>query len=232
MGTIGTILVTSVLCLVGLAVLGVAFLVGAFTAKKQGEEESVPTSRRLGRGFSFALWTGMAMLIIGGLCMFSIAAVSVASQFASNPPALVAPANPPVNPAPVNPAPVAPVNPPANTGASDPWGLSTMSVADAQQWLSKNIGGSADKWTPRNDEHTMWGYWDQDHKVTFRHPGNNSMLTYWNGFPEPQNARGCWVQVPKKSDRWDGTTRTVQCPTAGATFEADGVGFHPVAPNN
>ncbi len=143
----------------------------------------------------------------------------------------------PRTPAPITqsvnpPAPVAPVQPVAPVAKSDPWGLNTMSVADAQKWLSTNIGGSPEKWTSRNDEHTMWGYWDPDHPVTFKHPGQNSMLTYWSGFAEPQNARGCWVQIPKKSDRWDGTTRTVQCPLPGATFSADGVGFHPIAPNN
>ncbi len=107
------------------------------------------------------------------------------------------------------------------------------------QVLANQIGGKAEFWTPRSDAARanclggVWGYWDKDHSVQFKHPGGNTMLTYWSGFKEPTgNIRGCWIQVPVKNDRWDGTTRTVQCPDSGALINADGVGFHPVAPSN
>lgn len=106
--------------------------------------------------------------------------------------------------------------------------LSSMALPDAQKWLASNIGGKPEFWTYRG--HNVWGYWDQGNSVQFRHWGKNTILTYWKGFAEPINTRGCWVQIPPKAGVWDGDTRTVQCPDAGATFNADGVGFH-VIPN-
>ena len=91
--------------------------------------------------------------------------------------------------------------------------------------LARVIGGEAAYWT-RRGPNCVWGYWNKDVNATFHHPGGNTILTYWSGFSEPRNSRGCWVAVPAKSADWDGNTRTVQCPEAGAEFEADGVGFH------
>lgn len=93
--------------------------------------------------------------------------------------------------------------------------------------LARQIGGDAEHWTERGGDKCVWGYWNPDVLFTFRHPGGNTMLTYWSGFAEPRNSRGCWVAVPEKGGDSDGTTRVVQCPEAGAEFEADGVGFHP-----
>ncbi len=109
--------------------------------------------------------------------------------------------------------------------------LQAMTLQEVQLWLSQNIGGKPEKWTSRNDQRIVWGYWDPDHVTTFRHPGRNSLLTYWSNFAEASNARGCYQDVPPKGGIWDGTTRLLQCPNGGgATFQADGVGFHPVAP--
>ncbi len=137
---------------------------------------------------------------------------------------------------------VAPTSPPAPTATSSTAACVPNTMPDGTpitaEVLAAQIGGKAEFWTPRDAVAEAgcrggpWGYWDPDNSVTFRHPGGDTMLTYWSGFPEPENARGCWVQVPEKGDRWDGTTRTVQCPDPGALINADGVGFHPVAPSN
>lgn len=92
--------------------------------------------------------------------------------------------------------------------------------------LASQIGGDAAHWTYRGGN-CIWGYWNKDVISMFRHPGGNTILTYWSGFAEPRNTRGCWVAVPEKGGDFDGTTRVVQCPDAGAEFDADGVGFHP-----
>lgn len=92
--------------------------------------------------------------------------------------------------------------------------------------LAAQIGGEPAHWTYRGGN-CVWGYWNKDVIVTFRHPGGNTILTYWNGYAEPRNSGGCWVTVPERGGEHDGKTRVVQCPDAGAEFEADGVGFHP-----
>ena len=92
--------------------------------------------------------------------------------------------------------------------------------------LAAQIGGDATHWTYRGGN-CVWGYWNKEVQSTFRHPGGNTILTYWSGYAEPRNAGGCWVTVPEPGGEHDGKTRVVQCPDAGAEFEADGVGFHP-----
>jgi hypothetical protein len=92
--------------------------------------------------------------------------------------------------------------------------------------LAAQIGGDPAHWTYRGG-HCVWGYWNKEVITTFRHPGGNTILTYWSGYAEPRNTGGCWVAVPEPSGEHDGKTRVVQCPDAGAEFEADGVGFHP-----
>lgn len=154
------------------------------------------------------------------------------------PPATIAPPAPTTPPS--VPTPIPPADTPApapTTAACTPNTMPDGTVITAEV-LAAQIGGKAEFWTPRDAVAEAgcnggpWGYWDPDNVITFRHPGGDTMLTYWSGFSEPENARGCWVQIPEKGDRWDGTTRTIQCPDPGATFEADGVGFHPVAPHN
>ncbi len=92
--------------------------------------------------------------------------------------------------------------------------------------LSAVIGGAPQAWTARGDN-CVWGYWDPNNIVTFRHPGGNTLLTYWVGYESLRNADNCIVEVPPRSATADGETRTLRCPDAGAEFEADGVGFHP-----
>lgn len=87
--------------------------------------------------------------------------------------------------------------------------------------LSRLIGGDAAYWTKRGP--VVWGYWNEGHNETFRHPGNDTILTYWAGFAEPRNAEGCSITIPAS----DNLTRYVKCPPGTtAEFEADGVGFH------
>ena len=87
--------------------------------------------------------------------------------------------------------------------------------------LSKLVGGTAAYWTQRRP--VVWGYWDKSHDVTFHHPGNNMVITYWAGFAEPRNAEGCSIVIPSS----DNLTRYVKCPAGTrAEFEADGVGLH------
>lgn len=92
--------------------------------------------------------------------------------------------------------------------------------------LARQIGGDVAHWTYRGGN-CVWGYWNKDVIATFRHPGGNTILTYWDGYAEPRNSGGCWVTVPVPGGEHDGKTRVVQCPDAGAEFESDGVGFHP-----
>jgi hypothetical protein len=87
--------------------------------------------------------------------------------------------------------------------------------------LARVIGGDAAYWTQRGP--VVWDYWDKGHNVPFRHPGGNTILTYWAGFPEPRNSEGCRIAIPQA----DNMTRYVKCPSGTrAEFEADGVGFH------
>ncbi len=87
--------------------------------------------------------------------------------------------------------------------------------------LAGLIGGSSAYWTKRGP--VVWGYWDEGHNVIFRHPGGNTILTYWAGFPEPRNADGCLIIVPES----DNQTRYVKCSSGtAAEFESDGAGFH------
>jgi hypothetical protein len=87
------------------------------------------------------------------------------------------------------------------------------------QALAKCIGGKADFWTYRGTD--VWGYWDKGNNVTFHHPGNNTILSYWAGFPDPRNAGSCEIIVVQSED-----TKYVKCTEKGAEFESDGVGFH------
>jgi len=87
--------------------------------------------------------------------------------------------------------------------------------------LARLIGGNPAYWTKRGP--VVWGYWDKGHNVTFRHPGGNTILSYWAGFPEPRNATECSIIIPES----DNMTRYVKCLSGTrAEFEADGVGFH------
>ncbi len=87
--------------------------------------------------------------------------------------------------------------------------------------LAKFIGGKPEFWTKRGP--VVWGYWDEGNNMTFRHPGNNTILTCWAGFSEPKNANDCSIIIPEA----DNLTRYVKCPPGTqAEFEADGVGFH------
>lgn len=89
------------------------------------------------------------------------------------------------------------------------------------QSLAKIIGGNERYWTDQGN--CVWRYWDQGNNVTFRHPGGNTILTYWEGFPLPKNSNSCIIESTIFNG---GPTRTVQCTNPGAEFEADGVGFH------
>lgn len=84
--------------------------------------------------------------------------------------------------------------------------------------LSLIVGGSATYWTERGAG--VWGYWNEGNNATFRHPGENMVLTYWAGFYAPRNAAECQIVIQDN-------TRFVKCPTGTqAEFEADGVGLH------
>lgn len=117
---------------------------------------------------------------------------------------------------------VTPVPPASVAGACH---LPNGEVISAES-LAAQIGGDPAHWTYRGGN-CVWGYWNKDVVAVFRHPGGNSILTYWSGYAEPRNTGGCWVAVPERGGEHDGKTRVVQCPDAGAEFEADGVGFHP-----
>lgn len=117
---------------------------------------------------------------------------------------------------------VTPVPPASVAGACH---LPNGEVISAEA-LAAQIGGDPAHWTYRGGN-CVWGYWNKDVIATFRHPGGNSILTYWSGYAEPRNTGGCWVAVPERGGEHDGKTRVIQCPDAGAEFEADGVGFHP-----
>ncbi len=87
--------------------------------------------------------------------------------------------------------------------------------------LARFVGGDPVYWTKRGP--VVWGYWDKGHNATFRHPGGNTILTYWAGFPDPRNAGDCQMVIPEA----DSLTRYVKCPPeTAAEFEADGVGIH------
>lgn len=86
--------------------------------------------------------------------------------------------------------------------------------------LASLVGGEAIYWTKRSD--VVWGYWNEGHSMTFRHPGGDTILTYWAGYPDPRNASDCAIVI-RKEDK----TRYVKCPNGTkAEFEADGVGIH------
>lgn len=190
------------------------------------------------------LFIALSLGLIACMCLallgvgFGIAAVPPAVTSA---PVLTPPLAPPPPPttSPSVSIPIPPANTPVpTTAACAPNTMPDGTVITAQV-LADQIGGKPEFWTPRSDAARanclggVWGYWDKDHPVQFKHPGGNTMLTYWSGFKEPTgNIRGCWIQIPVKGDRWDGTTRTVQCPDPGALINADGAGFHPVAPSN
>ncbi len=104
--------------------------------------------------------------------------------------------------------------------AATPLKLPNGEVVTAES-LARNVGGNAAYWTVRGP--VVWGYWDKGHNVTFRHPGGNTLLSYWAGFPDPRNADGCRIVYPPA----ESGTRFVKCPSGTrAEFEADGVGFH------
>lgn len=88
--------------------------------------------------------------------------------------------------------------------------------------LSEVIGGEAAHWT-LNEATCVASYMNKGIDSTFRHPGGGTLLTYWMGFPPPRNAGECEMG---ETTFEGGATRTLRCPTAGAEFEADGVGFH------
>lgn len=97
--------------------------------------------------------------------------------------------------------------------------------ADAQS-VAAHIGGEAAYWR-YEPAYCAWFYGRKNIPATFTHPGGGAVLTYFSGFAEPSNAGGCSVTVPPKSDTTDGITRIVQCPSAGATFQADMISYYP-----
>ncbi len=116
--------------------------------------------------------------------------------------------------------PIPPILSPTPTSTSGANILPSGEVVSPES-LAKFIGGKPEFWTKRGP--VVWGYWDKGNNMTFRHPGNNTILTYWAGFPEPRNAGGCLIIIPEA----DNATRYVKCPSGTqAEFEADGVGFH------
>lgn len=125
---------------------------------------------------------------------------------------------------------VVPITPTPPTSASiEPSSvLSTNKICGQEvssESLASCIGGNAAYWTQRGPD--VWGYWDEGNKVTFRHPGGSTILSYWAGFPDPRNADGCQIVVVQSED-----TKYVKCAIAGAEFESDGVGFHLVDHTN
>jgi hypothetical protein len=87
--------------------------------------------------------------------------------------------------------------------------------------LARLLGGEPEYWTKRGP--VVWGYWDKGHNVTFRHPGDDTVISYWAGFPEPRNAEDCSIVIPENEE----ATRYVKCPAGTqAEIEADGLGFH------
>ena len=87
--------------------------------------------------------------------------------------------------------------------------------------LARVVGGNASYWIAQG--YKVWRYWNKDTNATFHHPGGNITLTYWWGFLPPTNVP---LDCVIKQIDFGGPTRSVQCLSAGATFDADGVGLH------
>jgi len=88
--------------------------------------------------------------------------------------------------------------------------------------IAELVGGNAKYWTKRASG--IWRYWNQGYSVTFHHPGGNSVLSYWAGFPAPENAEDC---LAREINQTTGKERYLKCPNGTqAEFQADGVGFH------
>lgn len=121
----------------------------------------------------------------------------------------------------IPPTPVRPTNTPILPTLTPRSDILPNGEVVSPETLANLIGGNPAYWTKRGP--VVWGYWDKGNNATFRHPGNNTILTYWAGFSEPRNAGDCLIVTPQA----DNLTRYVKCPSGTqAEFEADGVGFH------